>query len=303
MCLELDSRAAPLQTRSSTGCPRDKVPDNSILRPIAFANKSLSSAERRYSNTEMRGTWYTKWDWEFPLLLLCKRDEYNNRSQTASSNLQERCSNTTSENPKNSQNTPVESKNHIQIWTRSIHSRLALKTKLQGKQKWRNTWHAVECWCHTDNYKHPRLHNDTAITIGNLTRWSPTTTQRLYHQRLAKEQRSNTKRNQSTLDISRWNGSDQWGYIQRQTCSNIGVIKEQALKQLLVNHMEIKKTKLVVCKSIYRTNINNDIDEHIKTLFYMFWFSANTTKIKDNTPWNPSQTMGDSQWVYVHLTQ
>ena len=45
-------RAALLQTRSGTSCQRDKAPDNSILRPIAFASKSLSNAERRYSNIE-----------------------------------------------------------------------------------------------------------------------------------------------------------------------------------------------------------------------------------------------------------
>ena len=32
-------RAVLLQTRSGTGCPRDKAPDNSILRPLAFASK------------------------------------------------------------------------------------------------------------------------------------------------------------------------------------------------------------------------------------------------------------------------
>ena len=44
--------AGLLQTRSGTSCPRDKAPNNSILRPIAFTCKSLSSAERRYSNNE-----------------------------------------------------------------------------------------------------------------------------------------------------------------------------------------------------------------------------------------------------------
>ena len=42
--------AALLQAGSGTSCPRDNAPDNSILRPITFASKSLSSAERRYRN-------------------------------------------------------------------------------------------------------------------------------------------------------------------------------------------------------------------------------------------------------------
>ena len=45
-------RAAPLPTRSSASCPWDSAPDSSILRPYAFASKSLSSAEKRYSNIE-----------------------------------------------------------------------------------------------------------------------------------------------------------------------------------------------------------------------------------------------------------
>ena len=34
-----------LQTRDGRTCPRDTAPDNTILRPITFASKSLTSAE------------------------------------------------------------------------------------------------------------------------------------------------------------------------------------------------------------------------------------------------------------------
>ena len=44
--------AALLQTRDGTTCPNDIAPDNTILRPITFASKSLPSAEHRYSNIE-----------------------------------------------------------------------------------------------------------------------------------------------------------------------------------------------------------------------------------------------------------
>ena len=33
-------------------CQKDIAPDNTILRPIAFASKSLASADCRYNNTE-----------------------------------------------------------------------------------------------------------------------------------------------------------------------------------------------------------------------------------------------------------
>ena len=42
--------AALLQTRDGIKCQTDTAPDNSILRPIAFPSKSLTSVERRYSN-------------------------------------------------------------------------------------------------------------------------------------------------------------------------------------------------------------------------------------------------------------
>ena len=44
--------AALLQTWEGTTCQEDKVPDNTILHPIAFDSKSLTDTEHRYSNIE-----------------------------------------------------------------------------------------------------------------------------------------------------------------------------------------------------------------------------------------------------------
>ena len=41
-----------LQTRDGAPCSEDTAPDNTMLRPIAFASKSLTGAEQRYSNIE-----------------------------------------------------------------------------------------------------------------------------------------------------------------------------------------------------------------------------------------------------------
>ena len=44
--------AALLQLRDNTNRPKDTAPDNTILYPIAFASKSLTGAEQRYSNNK-----------------------------------------------------------------------------------------------------------------------------------------------------------------------------------------------------------------------------------------------------------
>ena len=43
---------ALLQTQEGTICQKDKLPENTIMHPIAFASKSLTAAEHRYSNIE-----------------------------------------------------------------------------------------------------------------------------------------------------------------------------------------------------------------------------------------------------------
>ena len=42
--------AALLQMHEGTTCQKDIAPDNTILCPTAFASKSLTGAECRYSN-------------------------------------------------------------------------------------------------------------------------------------------------------------------------------------------------------------------------------------------------------------
>ena len=45
---------ALLQTQEGTRCQTDMVPDNTILHPTAFASKSLTDIEHRYSNIERK---------------------------------------------------------------------------------------------------------------------------------------------------------------------------------------------------------------------------------------------------------
>ena len=46
--------AALLQLRDNMNCPKDTAPDNTILCPVAFASKSLTCAEQRYSNIKCK---------------------------------------------------------------------------------------------------------------------------------------------------------------------------------------------------------------------------------------------------------
>ena len=49
-------RASLLQTSEGMSCPKDEAPDNNMLRLTAFASKSLSLVERRYSNIERKAS-------------------------------------------------------------------------------------------------------------------------------------------------------------------------------------------------------------------------------------------------------
>ena len=51
----IEIEAGLLQTRDCMSCPKDKAPDNSILRLLAFARKGLTSTEKTHNNIE-RGT-------------------------------------------------------------------------------------------------------------------------------------------------------------------------------------------------------------------------------------------------------
>ena len=60
-----------LKTRDGTACPRDTAPDNTILRPITFASKSLTSAEQRCSNIEREALGILHGLQKFHHLLIC----------------------------------------------------------------------------------------------------------------------------------------------------------------------------------------------------------------------------------------
>ena len=68
------------------------------------------------------------------------------------------------------------------------------------------------------------------------------------------------------------------GVILKGICVVIPETLKKALEQLHANHVGIVKTKLMACESIYWTNINDDIEQHIKNALHVLIFSKHNQK-------------------------
>ena len=64
--------AALLQISKGTTCQKDIGPNNTILCPFMFANKSLTCAEHKYSNIEREGPRHPAWAQKISSLLFCQ---------------------------------------------------------------------------------------------------------------------------------------------------------------------------------------------------------------------------------------
>ena len=74
------------------------------------------------------------------------------------------------------------------------------------------------------------------------------------------------------------------GVIMKGRCISIPeALKQQALDQLHVNDMGIEKSKLLVHKSIYWVNVNNDIKNYIKNCNTFLEFQQTQPKEKNHT--------------------
>ena len=99
-------------------------------------SKSISAAEKRYSNTErealgilhdLKKFHHCYFPWEVSIITGYK---------LSCSNLQEGCSHTVAEiTMHTTQNSSIQSKNNTQTWVRSVHNRLAVNKKLKEKQR------------------------------------------------------------------------------------------------------------------------------------------------------------------------
>ena len=72
-------------------------------------------------------------------------------------------------------------------------------------------------------------------------------------------------------------------------------LEQQVLNQLHLNHMGIRKTKLLTCKFVYWVNINNDIENHVKDFNTCLMFQQTQPKekiIHDDIPLRPWEVLG-----------
>ena len=109
-------RADLLQTRTLYKLPKTQSSRQQHIHTHCICKQELVKCRKKIQQHWKRGTRYITWAQEAPSLPLCQRGQYNNRSQTASSILQEICSNATYciDNTMNfSQNMQVQSKNQI----------------------------------------------------------------------------------------------------------------------------------------------------------------------------------------------
>ena len=83
--------AALLQLCDNMVCKKGVAPDNVTLHPIAFTSKSLTGAERRYSNIEHELLGILHGLEKFHHYCFCARGARYHRPQTADSYVQKGC--------------------------------------------------------------------------------------------------------------------------------------------------------------------------------------------------------------------
>ena len=179
--------ASLLQTRGGTTCPEDIAPDNTILRPITVASKSLTSAEWRYSNIEREALGILHGLEKFHHYCFAREVSIITDHTTLVAIFKKDIA------------ALSQWIQHIllrihQYWLRIIyklHQSFSLQigcpsAQSHGKQRWRNTWHGHKGVCNTDVNECPQMHVNPTNTTGNCTRWAFTVAKRVHHCRMVR---------------------------------------------------------------------------------------------------------------------
>ena len=221
--------AGLLQTRNGTSCPRDMAPDNNILRPIAFASKSLSIREKRYSNIEREALGILHGLEKFhhycfarevsiitdhkPLVAIFKKD-----IATLSQKLQWILLRIHQYRVKIIYKPGPDL--FIADWLSRQNYKEDKNEEIAGMQVNVNS---------VEMAKDPRMYHDTWTATSNGPR-TFTTTERMHQKKMAREQNQYTTEPQTTQHILRQHGSNWQNHPKRQTYSDTRYIAETSTR-------------------------------------------------------------------------
>ena len=263
--LGVDLGAALLHLCNDTACQRDVAPDNTSLRPIAFASKSLTGAEQRCSNIEQEALGILHGLEKFhhycigrevlnitdhkPLAAMFKKDvaTLSQRIQYILLKIhQYRVQIIYTPGPDI----------FVAYWL-SRHNQVEGKDKpIKDMEVWMDAIQSAtdvpEC-ISVAEIQQASVQDDHLQKLKNLiiAGW-PDTKDELH---------VNLK--------PYWSCRDELAVIDGVILKGRHIIiptslRQQILEQLHINHMGIKKTKLLACQSVYQPSINADIDNFIK---------------------------------------
>ena len=91
-----------------------------------------------------KSTRYTICTQKVPSLLLCERSKCTDHKLLVTLFYKRHSNTMTETTTKSIQDIPIPNQDHIQTWTISIHNRMAVQTKPEGKQRCTNTWYATK---------------------------------------------------------------------------------------------------------------------------------------------------------------
>ena len=112
----IDLGLALLQMHEGTACQKGIVPDNTTLHPIAFASKSLTGAEHRYSNIERGALGILHGFKKFHHYCFAREVLVITDPKSLLAIIKKRCGNTTAAHTMHSvKNSPIEGPDYIQI--------------------------------------------------------------------------------------------------------------------------------------------------------------------------------------------
>ena len=281
--------AALLQTRDGMTCPRDKAPNNTILKTIAFACINLTITEWRYSSIRkealcildglVRFHYYcfarevSKITNHKPLVTIFKKDvaTLSQRIQCILLRIyQFQVRIMYKPGPELFITDWLSRHNYMEDKATQIH---CMDIKVDAIQTKTNILECISIL----QIQQATAQDDHLQTIeGNIIVGWPENKDQIPH------------------DIRMyWSFRDDMAVINgiimkgRQVIKP-DILKTQALDQLHINHMGIENN-----------NLNDDIGNYIK-MCYMPYNSADTTKGQDNTSWHPSKTMGGKWHRHVY---